>query len=178
MTQDVTQDVTQDMTQDTAPRPKPAAPLRPARDDQVLSDEVLGDEVLYRAVANDPDRYLPLDAQGNRRVSSTVFNDAGRRPSVDRAALCPGGPQETRARFSPGSGVLSVVAGDVRALTATHGGTGRVYGVDVEPVPLAANPAHAEIFGQPPFDTDKVFERIKQALARLATVALPPDALA
>jgi hypothetical protein len=107
-----------------------------------------------------------------------AFNDAGRRPSVDRARLCPGGPEETRARFSPGSGVLSLLARDVRLLTATHGGTGQVYGVDVEPVPLPENPAHAEIFGRPPFDTDKVFERIKQALARIAAVALPPDGLA
>lgn len=168
------------MTQDTAPEPKPTTsePKPTAPRSSAGDDGVRDDEVLYRAVANDPDRYLPLDAQGNRRVSSAAFNDAGRRPSVDRAALCPGGPQETRARFSPGSGVLSVAARDVRALTATHGGTGKVYGVDVEPVPLPDNPAHAEIFGRPPFDTDKVFERIKQALARLATVALPPDGLA
>jgi len=47
------------------------------------------------------------------------------------------------------------------------------YNVDVEPVPLPENPAHAEIFDRPPFDTDKVFDRIKQALARLAVVTLP-----
>lgn len=139
---------------------------------------IADDAVLYRAVINDPDRYFPVDAQGNRRVSSMAFNDPKRRPSVDRAALCPGGPEETRGRFSPGSGVLSLVARDVRALTATHGGTGQVYGVDVEAVPLEANPAHAEIFGRPPFDTDKVFERIKQALARIAVLALRPDGLA
>jgi hypothetical protein len=69
---------------------------------------------------------------------------------------------------------LSLVARDVRSLTATHGTTGQEYGVDVEPVPLPDNPAHAEIFGRPPFDTDKVFERIKQALARLAVIALSP----
>jgi hypothetical protein len=141
-------------------------------------DFVADDDVLYRAIANEPDRYFPRDAQGNRRISSMAFNDAGRRPSVDRANLCPGGPEETRARFSPGSGVLSLVAHEVRSLTATHGGTGQVYGVDVEPVPLPENPAHAEVFGRPPFDTDKVFERIKQALARIAIIALPPDTLA
>lgn len=108
------------------------------------------------------------------RISSMAFNDVARRPSVDRAALCPGGPQETRDRFSPGSGVLSLLAGEVRTLTATHGETGATYGVDVEPVPLLENPSHAEIFGRPPFDTDKVFERIKQALTRISTLTLSP----
>ena len=135
---------------------------------------VTNEETLYRAVRNDP-RFFAVDADGTPRISSMAFNDTGRRPSVDRAALCPGGVEETRARFSPGSGVLSLVAGEVRSLSATHGGTGAIYGVDVEPVPLPGNPAHAEIFGHPPFDTDKVFERIKQALTRIATVALPPD---
>jgi len=134
---------------------------------------VTDEEALYRAVLNDP-RFFPVDAQGQPRISSQAFNDAGRRPSVDRAALCPGGPAETRDRFRPGSGVLSLVAKDVRRLTATHGATGQVYGVDVEPVPLPENPAHAEIFGHPPFDTDRVFDRIKQALAGIATVTLPP----
>ena len=53
----------------------------------------------------------------------------------------------------------------------------RSNGVDVEPVPLPGNRAHAEIFGCPPFDTDRLFDRIKQALARIASVALPPDCL-
>lgn len=141
-----------------------------------LEDPVGDEEVLYRAVASDP-RYFPVDSQGNRRISSMAFNDAGRRPSVDRAALCPGGALDTQARFSPGSGVLSLVARDVRSLTATHGATGQVYGVDVEPVPLPDNVSHAEIFGRPPFDTDKVFDRIKTALARLAVVTLAPDGL-
>ena len=131
-------------------------------------------ETLYRAIRNDP-RILALDAEGRPRISSMAFNDPARRPSVDRAALCPGGPEETRTRFSPGSGVLALLAREVRTLTATHGGTGVTYGVDVEPVPLPENPTHAEIFGRPPFDTDKVFDRIKQALARLATVALAPE---
>ena len=137
------------------------------------SDSIEDDETLYRAIAPDP-RLLPLDAEGNPRISSNAFNDASRRPSVDRALLCPRGPDEARERFRPGSGILSLRARDVRGISAVHGGTGQIYGVDVEPVPIVDNPAHAEIFGQPPFDTDKVFDRIKQALARLATVTIPP----
>src|SRR5205085_10172289 len=107
---------------------------------------VTDDETLYRAVRNDP-RIFAVDADGRPRISSMAFNDPGRRPSVDRAALCPGGPAETRDRFSPESGVLSLVTQEVRSLTATHGGTGATYGVDVEPVPLPDHPPHAEIFG-------------------------------
>jgi len=59
-------------------------------------------ETLYRAVRNDP-RFIAIDSDGNARISSMAFNDPSRRPSVDRAALCPGGPQETRDRFRPGS---------------------------------------------------------------------------
>src|SRR5690348_6575210 len=78
---------------------------------------VADDEVLYRAVLNDP-RFFPEDGQGGRRISSMAFNDAGRRSSVDRALLCPGGPAETQKRFHPGSGILSLVAREVRQLTA------------------------------------------------------------
>ena len=42
-----------------------------------------------------------------------AFNDAGRRPSVDRAILCDRGAEETRDRVSAGSGVLSLLAGDI-----------------------------------------------------------------
>ncbi len=135
---------------------------------------VADEETLYRAVRNDP-RFFAVDSNGLPRISSMAFNDPGRRPSVDRAALCPDGPEETRDRFSPGSGVLALVAHNVRTLSATHGATGTTYNVDIEPVPLSDNPAHAEIFGHPPFDTDKVFERIKQALPRIATVAIAPS---
>ena len=134
---------------------------------------VENEDVLYRAVLNDP-RFFPVDGNGIQRISSMAFNDPDRRPSVERALLCPGGPLDTRARFKPGSGVLSLVAGKVRQITAVHGTTGQVYAVDVEPVPLPENVAHAEIFGRPPFDTDRIFDRIKQALARLAMVVLIP----
>lgn len=129
---------------------------------------VTDNEVLYRAVLNEP-RFFPKDSQGGHRISSMAFNDAGRRPSVDRAVLCPNGPADTRQRFRSDSRILSVITGDVRQLTTVHGGTGQAYTVDVEPIPLDENPAHAEIFGRPPFDTDKIFDRIKQALSRIAT---------
>ncbi len=134
---------------------------------------VADDEILYRAVLNEA-RFFPSDGQGGYRISSIAFNDVGRRPSVERGTFCPNGASDTQARFRSGSGVLSLVAAEIRQLATTHGSTGQVYFVDVEPVPLPANPAHAEIFGRPPFDTDKIFDRIKQALARIATVSIAP----
>ncbi len=89
--------------------------------------------------------------------------------------LCPNGAADTQARFAVGSAVLSLVAGEIRQVTATHGKTGQVYGIDIDPVPLSSNLAHAEIIGRPPFDTDRIFDRIKQALARISTVALSTD---
>ena len=143
-------------------------------DDITPEMPVANDEILYRAVMNEA-RFFPSDGHGGYRISSIAFNDIERRPSVDRAALCPNGASNTQNRFRSGSGVLSLVAAEIRQIAATHGSTGQVYFVDVEPVPLPNNPAHAEIFGRPPFDTDKIFDRIKQALSRLAAVSIAPE---
>lgn len=134
---------------------------------------VADDEVLYRAIRSDAN-LLTYDVDGNLRISSNAFNDALRRPSVDRECLCTDGPTECQMRFAPGSGVLSLLTADVREISATHGVTGIVYCADVEAVPLSYNATHAEIYGKPSFDTDKVFVRIKHALARIAQLELAP----
>ena len=134
---------------------------------------VADDEVLYRAIRSDAN-LVTYDDNGNLRISSNAFNDALRRPSVDRACLCTDGPTECQMRFAPGSGVLSLLTADVREISATHGVTGIVYCADVEAVPFSYNTTHAEIYGKPSFDTDKVFVRIKHALARIAQLELAP----
>jgi hypothetical protein len=133
---------------------------------------VADDEVLYRAIRSDANLLKYDDV--NPRISSNAFNDALRRPSVDRACLCTDGPTDCQMRFAPGSGVLSLLTSDVREISATHGVTGIVYCADVEAVPLSYNATHAEIYGKPQFDTDKVFVRIKHALARIAQLELAP----
>ena len=59
---------------------------------------------------------------------------------------------------------MGVTAYDVRQIHDTRSDNKGViiqtYVADVEPVPLPENPAHAEIFGHPEFDNDKVFRRI------------------
>lgn len=134
---------------------------------------VADDELLYRAIRPDAN-LLTYDDDGSLRISTNAFNDASRRPSVDRACLCSDGPKECQMRFAPGSGVLSLLTADVRAISATHGVTGIVYCADVEAVPIPNNTTHAEIYGKPPFDTDKVFVRIKHSLARIAQLELGP----
>ena len=135
-----------------------------------ISDE----EIVYRAVRDQLLLFLSDDTE-QVRISSMAFIDVNRRLSVDRARLCLNGPNETRDRFSPGSGVLSLKAGGIRGIKATHGVTGQEYTVDDEPVPLPENEAHSEIFGRPPFDTDKVFDRKKQSLTRISTIVIAPD---
>ena len=134
---------------------------------------VADDELLYRAIRPDANLLTYYD-DGSLRISSNAFNDALRRPSVDRASLCIEGPAECQMRFASGSGVLSLLTSDVREISATHGVTGIVYCADVEAVPIPNNATHAEIHGKPPFDTDKVFVRIKHSLARIARLELGP----
>lgn len=142
-------------------------------DTKTSSQSVDDHELLYRAIRSDAN-LLTYDDDGSLRISSNAFNDALRRPSVDRASLCIDGPTECQMRFAPGSGVLSLLTADVREISATHGVTGMIYCADVEAVPLPTNATHAEIFGKPPFDTDKVFVRIKHSLARIARLELGP----
>ena len=104
-------------------------------DTKTSSQYVDNHELLYRAIRPDAN-LLTYNEDGTLRISSNAFNDALRRPSVDRASLCIGGPAECQMRFAPGSGILSLFTEDVRAISATHGVTGIVYCADVEAVPL------------------------------------------
>ena len=104
-------------------------------DTKTSSQYVDNHELLYRAIRPDAN-LLTYNEDGTLRISSNAFNDALRRPSVDRASLCIDGPAECQMRFAPGSGVLSLLTEDVRAISATHGVTGIVYCADVEAVPL------------------------------------------
>lgn len=63
---------------------------------------VANDEILYRAVMNEA-RFFPSDGQGGHRISTIAFNDIGRRPSVDRAALCPNGQVTHKIVSVPGA---------------------------------------------------------------------------
>lgn len=138
-------------------------------------DSVGDEEVLYRRIPGGLG--YKREPDGTLRISASAFADRGRRPSVDRARLRNNDPRLTRHNLS--DGVASLAALQVRAITvSTNDSDGRpvlAHVLDVEPVPLDDNPAHAEIFAIPFPEKDKTFERIRSALAQLAHWEILPS---
>lgn len=144
-----------------------------------MGDEIVGnDETLYRRVSFGRNLYQIVD--GRLRFSSTAFNDAaGSKPSVDRAVLRTG-PEETKLLNT--DGVTSLVTSAVRGIAVenlTPNGKSLIlsssYQIDVLARPIVAggtereNLAHAQIESEPEFLTKSRFNRLKEALAQLAT---------
>jgi hypothetical protein len=131
-------------------------------------DRVDDDETLYRSVK----RILwKQKNDGGFYLSSQAFADRNRRPSVDRAKVCGHDPSYTQ--FRPSDYVCSLVAEDVRAIASVvkhdKKGVSQVrHNIDVEPVPLADNDAHAEIYAVPEISGGRLFERLLERLAYLA----------
>lgn len=128
-------------------------------------------EILHRRIFRD-------DITAERRLSSTAFNDRGRKPSVNRATLS-GSPAATQE--SPTDGVVQLVTNDVRQVSVLRDPKSKevpapVHNVDVVERPIAAdnpeglpeNPAHAQVEASPEFLTDSRFRKLKEALALLA----------
>jgi hypothetical protein len=131
-------------------------------------DRVGDDETLYRSVA--PALWKQKNG-GEFYLSSQAFADRRRRPSVDRAKLC--GHDPSYAQFRPSDYVCSLVAEDVRAIATVvkhdKKGVSQVrHNIDVEPVPLSGNAAHAEIYAMPEISGGRLFERLLERLAYLA----------
>ena len=103
-------------------------------------------------------------------VKSEGFSTSDFRISVDRALLCGHDPTHTQGHGA--NCVCCFVTIDIRSIAAVfqndHEGNPSVrYDVDVEPVPLIHNHAHAEIFGVPDISHEKVFRRLRHALREL-----------
>lgn len=131
-------------------------------------DRVDDDEVLYRSVKR---TLWKQKNDGEFYLSSQAFADRNRRPSVDRAELCGHDPSYTQ--FRPSDYVCSLVAEDVRAIATVvkrdRKGVPQVrHNIDVEPVPLSDNVAHAEIYAVPEISGGRLFERLLERLAYLA----------
>lgn len=132
------------------------------------SDHVHDDETLYRSVV--PSLWKQK-SDGEFYLSSQAFADRNRRPSVDRARLC--GHDPSYSQFRPSDYVCSLLAEDVRAISTVirhdRKGVPQVrHNIDVEPVPLSDNAAHAEIFTVPEISGGRLFERLLEKLAYLA----------
>lgn len=140
------------------------------------SDAVKNDEVLYRRVPNESLYYVRDPVSGINRPNSAAFSDRRFRPSVDRATLRGFAPQKTQ--ITDADGVASITALQVRQLQFSHGAPVTTeYVADVEPVPVADNPAHAEIFARPTIytETKNAFRKLAERLAREAKAwEIPP----
>ena len=146
-------------------------------------DFVHDDEILYRRISAGRKLYK-IRADGTIQISSEAFSDRELRVSVDRAKLCNNNPKHTLGN-GPG-GVVGLVARDVRNIddltrNDRKGNPLQQFKIEVEPVPLSDNPAHAEIYAIPEFaDADKkgAFHRLCRRLVRLAEErqwVIPPD---
>lgn len=139
-----------------------------------MSDDfVHNDEILYRRIPAGRKLYT-RKTDGTIEISSQAFADREYRVSVDRAKLCNNNPAYTLGK-EPG-GVVSLLTADVRnvdGLTRNdHKGKAiQEFKIDVGPVPLPENLAHAEIFAIPQFtnaDEKGAFHRLCRRLSRLA----------
>ncbi len=139
------------------------------------NDFVEDDEVLYRRISARQHAKAPLYEyrdDGTIRIYSTAFSSKDFRISVDRAKLHSHDPQKVQE--DENDGVVSLLARDVRGVTGLvrndAGGNDIQFKIDVEPVPLPDNDAHAEIYAVPGFDRNcqKFFRRLREHFAQIA----------
>src|SRR5260221_556064 len=107
------------------------------------NDQVSDDEQLYRCV-----RHQYIELEGDRlRLGSLAFTDPLFRPSVDRAKLR--SHDSTLTQVDPTDGVVRLIARDIRAIGSVEqrnekGNLLVQHAIDIDPVPLPDNLAHAE----------------------------------
>ena len=140
-------------------------------------DSVGDDEVLYRRVG----REWASFRDGAWRLTSEAFNDRQQKPSVDRAILR-AGPQETQRLVS--DGICTLVGGEVRGISGVIPVNANVgpdqaiqfHNVDVIHRPVTVpnsdgtpeNQAHAQVETSPTFANKSRWNKLKDALCRLA----------
>ena len=132
------------------------------------------DEFLYRRVSATSDWYYCSD--GQYMINQAAFQDRGRAPSVDRAALLPNNDPR-RTQLDSNAGVFRIRAGDVRNIGPIRTITGQVHRVDVIHAPSRDNNAHALIIIEPEFDQspagNRASRQLRMALARLVNQTPP-----
>ena len=140
-------------------------------------DYVTDEEKLYRRVRRNSDAFQVLQ-DGKYRVTSQAFGDRkAMQPLVDRAILRGNDPKNSRIDLD--DYVLSLFAGSVRSevsVARMRDGVMQSCVVDVVADPMLENPSHAVITAVPTFEIteDKLFKRLKQALAALAGWEIGP----
>lgn len=133
-----------------------------------MGNHVQDDETLYRCIFFDRQGFTFIESEG-LIVTRSAFLDPNNQPSVDRAKLCNNDPRYTQGDDER-NGVVSLIAKEVRAIddVKKYNNPPVTYAIDVVPVPLNNNPAHAEIHANPQIASKSVFRRLKTSLAILA----------
>lgn len=136
---------------------------------------VKDNETLFRRVRYDSVSY----ERGVLRLSSQAFADKGLKPSVNLASLS---PDPSKTRMDEYDGVAQLVAIEVRSIDSVIKNPAApvadqvAYKLDVVARPIYAcnetqedeNLAHAQIESDPLLENRSRFDKVKDALARLA----------
>jgi hypothetical protein len=114
---------------------------------------------------------------GELRISSQAFADRECEPSVDRELLCRdlGGAAFTQQ--VPENGVLTITAAAVRGINIEHAEAKKEpahFVADLDPRPIAGNPAHHVIRLVPTTDKKGVFKKLIERLPQLAKWEILP----
>lgn len=123
--------------------------------------------MVFRSV--NPD-YVKSDMAGGPLLSSQAFNDPNMQPSVDWAHMV---VNPTSSLRGDNHGVVRVSVAEIRAIGEVRKGPEDnpeiTYTVDVQSNPVEGNNAHALIICSPDVKSRGVFDRLKEALARIAS---------
>jgi hypothetical protein len=142
---------------------------------------IANSEIIYRRIEASKGFYR-IQTDGTIKIVSQAFSarefNGEFRISVDRAKLCNNNPRHTLGTEL--GVVVSLVAEQVRKIdditrNDSKGKSIQQFKIDIEPVPLPSNVAHAEIYAMPRFekaDQRGAFYRLCERLKRLAVIEL------
>lgn len=136
---------------------------------------VVDEDLLYRRVRHD---WTVVDGDAVR-LTSQAFNDRLFKPSVNRCSIW---PDPVCSKVDASDGVVQLLAGEVRQIGGVvHNPAAAIdqqvaYKLEVIARPIALdnaeglpeNPSHAQIESDPMVESRSRFDKIKDALSRLA----------
>lgn len=134
--------------------------------------EVADAEHLYRSV-HDDERLHQTDRAGRlTHLSASAFNDVGKKPSVDRAAMRESPEQSKKG---PDQGIVTLVAGEVRVIKKVQQldakqNVVQAHVIDVIHRPEVDNHSHSQIEAAPSIANDATFRRLRERLAQMAEI--------
>ena len=140
-------------------------------DDTLDVGKVENEETLYRSIWLKKECF-GFDEEGNLRVSPQAFADKRKQPSVFRHHLCDAPPASNPPRLGTEQAVVSLTAGRVRETMPIEQKSENAdlmkYIIDVRSdTSNGQHRAHAVVFADPDFKTNRPFEKLTIRLAQL-----------